>query len=127
MIEEFAMVSALAGMGIYFIKSADLPKELKERNDLLQEEKKKNPEAFGSKKLDFNKISQRSNLREKKQSRVSIGNYTAKEVNKLTDEVSTLEQQLEINNKKNQELKKLIESNLHKISSIQNNQQKQLH
>jgi hypothetical protein len=126
MIEEFAMISTLAGMGIYFIKSADLPKELKERNDLLQEEKKKNPEAFGSKKLDFNKIAQRSNTRERKP-RVSIGNYTAKEVNKLTDEVSTLEQQLEFNNKKNQEIKKLIETNLHKISNIQNNQQKQVH
>lgn len=126
MIEEFAMISTLAGMGIYFIKSADLPKELKERNDLLQEEKKKNPEAFGSKKLDFNKIAQRSNTRERK-SRVSIGNYTTKEVNKLTDEVSTLEQQLEFNNKKNQEIKKLIETNLHKISNIQNNNQKQIH
>jgi hypothetical protein len=126
MIEEFAMVSALAGMGIYFIKSSDLPKELKERNDLLQEEKKKNPEAFGSRKLDYNKIAQRKNTREKK-SRISIGNYTTKEVNKLTDEVSSLEQQLELNNKKNQDIKKLIETNLHKISSIQTNQQNQLH
>ena len=126
MIEEFAMVSALAGMGIYFIKSADLPKELKERNDQLQAEKKRNPQAFGAKKIDYSNLSLKSRNKSNK-TRVSIGNYTTKEVNKLTDEVSSLEQQIELNNKKNQEIKKMIETNLHKISSIQSNPQKSLH
>lgn len=38
MIEGIAMLTVLAGMGVYFIKSTDLPKDLKERSAQLKQE-----------------------------------------------------------------------------------------
>lgn len=110
---EIVMVVTLAIMGIYFFKSADLPKELKERSAQLQAE----ASTYQAQK------SFRVTIPEKKiQTEVlSANNKTeiSAEIDKLTLIITTLEQQIRVNNEKNAEIQRMIDKHLVNLIQLQ--------
>lgn len=135
---EIAMVTALAGMGFYFFKSTDLPKDLKERS--AQNRASHNYEAAAPKKFSMAKVNleKTSTPREianlptlnnvtkidikesleaqrmyeiKKQERELMIALHNRKIDELTLLITTLEQQIRENNVRNSEIQAQI--NLH--------------
>lgn len=136
---EIAMVTVLAGMGIYFFKSTDLPKDLRERS--AQNKASYNYEASTPKKFAMPKV----NLENKAAAPVEIANLPTlnnvtkidikesleaqrlfeikkqereimialhnRKIDELTLLITTLEQQIRENNSRNAEIQAQI--NLH--------------
>jgi len=133
MLEAIGMISVLAGMGIYFIKSTDLPKDLKERSAKLEHESRHNP-IVHQKKYAFNNInsnkiielnvSQETNeklLQEKKLERKKIVEKQIKRIDELTMIITGLEQELKINNAKKIEIEAQIELHLSELIQLKQN------
>lgn len=121
---EVAMGVCLTIMGIYFFKSTDLPKELKERSAQMQAQSPQRASSLPKRlnfakemtitkslppEIDQVKLKEMSLL--KKAAELKLHN---EEIDKLTLTITTLEQEIRINNEKNSEIQEKI--NLHLIS-----------
>jgi hypothetical protein len=104
---EVAMVFSLAIMGIYFFKSTDLPKELTDRSAQFKAEVGSGlaPRTI---KMNFPKvvIDQEKNIRDNKLKELKQLNL---ETDRLTVEITTLEQEIKVNNLRNAEIQSLID------------------
>lgn len=125
MIEAIGMVTVLAGMGIYFIKSTDLPKDLKERSARLEQESRRSPLVI-TKKYSFEKIisknqvteaknSAEAQLLEKKLERKKLVEIQIKRIDELTLTITKLEQELKINNERKLEIEAKIDLHLNEL------------
>ena len=108
---EIAMALCLTVMGIYFFKSTDLPKDLKERSALHSEESNLRPPPI-PKKLNFpnEKLTEQKKLGE-----LEILNQ---EIDKLTISITTLEQSIKKNNSRNNEIQSMIDLNLVQLQAL---------
>lgn len=135
---EIAMVTILAGMGFYFFKSTDLPKELKERS--AQNRASNQYEASAPKKFAMAKV----NLEEKKipaeianlpsikdnleaerlieikkherELKIALHN---KKIDELTLLITTLESQIRANSIRNAEIQAQINLHLESLKILQ--------
>lgn len=125
---ELAMICSLALMGIYFFKSTDLPKELKERSAQLSAEvgpvaskrafKITIPnEKVKTAALDHNQGAKLAEMKQqKKLKEIQLLNQ---EIDRLTVEITTLEQEIRANNDRNAEIQTVIDSHLLTLQSLQ--------
>lgn len=123
---ELGMIISLALMGIYFYKSADLPKELKERSTQMQAQHG-STQAFKA-KMTFPKVEVKSNtnsdldaklLAMKQQKKVKDIALLNAEIDRLTMEITSLEQQIKDNNARNAEIQKTIDAHLITLQELQ--------
>ena len=124
---EIAMAICLTIMGIYFFKSTDLPKDMKERSAQLSAESNQRTSSL-PKKLNHSKSFEKlSNIEinQEKLAKMSILKKEAElkiindEIDRLTFTITSLEQELKVNNEKNNEIQKLIDQNLQSLQSLQ--------
>jgi hypothetical protein len=114
------MVLSLAVMGIYFIKSTDLPKELtdmsakRSKEPLAENRPNKVKMSFDRPVLETPEKFVVRNL-EKKLEELKLLN---EESNRLTFEITTLEQEIKVNNLKNQEIQALIDIKLATLETL---------
>ncbi len=130
MLEAIGMITVLAGMGIYFIKSTDLPRDLKERSARLEEESRHNP-ILTRKKYAFEDMSKKSSqvivddnekiLQEKKLERKRLVEKQIKRIDELTMIITKLEQDLKVNNEKRIEIEVQIELHLSELIALKQN------
>lgn len=135
MVEGIAMLTVLAGMGVYFIKSTDLPKDMKQRSEHLQTEARHNTTVV-QKKFDFptnkvkasvninhelNKLNEAKILETKKLERLMAIELQNKQIDKLTLAITTLEQELKVNNARNTEILAEIEGHLEALRILNEN------
>lgn len=128
---EIAMVLTLALMGVYFFKSTDLPKDLKERSAQFQaqESQSTNNNFNRSLKITLPKVEAKkpvlsidldAKLAEMKYQRnlkeIQVLNA---EIDKLTLIITSLEQELKANNERNAEIQSIIETHLISLESLQ--------
>ncbi|MDO9182229.1 MAG: hypothetical protein Q7U04_07460 [Bacteriovorax sp.] len=124
---EIAMCVCLAIMGIYFFKSTDLPKELKERSAQMQAETSMGQVVNTSKmsittkmpkmavpEINHAKLLEMSLL--KKSADLKL-HYEA--IDKLTLTITFLEQEIKANNDKNSEIQKMIDIHLVTLEQLQ--------
>lgn len=125
---EILMGLTLAVMGVYFFKSTDLPKDLKERSAMLQAEAGQSSTSKTlrmtlpkevlktpvlSKDLDAKLAEMKI---QKNQRELQLLNL---EIDKLTIEITTLEQEIKLNNKRNNEIQAVIDSHLISLQLLQ--------
>lgn len=120
---ELAMAVCLTVMGIYFIKSTDLPKELKDRSTQMKAETG-HVTSVQPKKMIFPKVhisNEKSDAKlvemkiQKKAAELKIQN----EIDKLTLTITTLEQEIRANNERNQEIQTMIDAHLVSLEQLQ--------
>jgi len=99
-------------MGIYFIKSTDLPKEMRDRS-VNMESKKAPRENFV-----VNKISVAKPLTTTIDKELELNSYK-KELDRLTIIITSLEQEIKVNNTRNSEIQKMIDSHFISFQLIQ--------
>lgn len=105
---EVGMIISLTVMGIYFFKSTDLPKELTDRSTQLRNEtvsiqpQKKVLMSYPKAELKQENIIDKS---------IEI-NLLNKEIDRLTMEITSLEQEIVANNEQNVEIQLKIDSQL---------------
>lgn len=127
---ELGMIVCLALMGVYFFKSADLPKELKDRSAQLQREA--GPAQAFKPKMSFpkvdtnatasntvNKDAEAKLLAMKQQKKLKDIALLQAEIDALTMEITSLEQQIKDNNAKNAEIQKQIDAHLITLQELQ--------
>ncbi len=121
MLEGMLMIAVLTGMGVYFIKSADLPKELKERQAILDRESKTTATKTSKMKFNFeNKevkkvaVTKVEKTIEKKINLDAIN----REIDELTFKVTSLEQEIRDNNLRNELIKKEIDRLLVRLEEL---------
>ena len=112
---EIAMVTTLALMGIYFFKSTDLPKDMKERS-AQNRVKSQHSENTSSKKFAIQNVIIKETESQKlfdikKQEREAMIALHINKIDELTFLITTLEQQIKENNSRNAEIQAQI--NLH--------------
>jgi hypothetical protein len=100
MLELITLIAVLTGLGIYVVKSADLPKNLKERSTFLEAEARNNQELT-NKKFNF--------PNNKSQIKIVVDQKIAKkqkqnEIDALTLKITALEQEIKVNNDRNAEI-----------------------
>ena len=112
--QELVMGMVLIGMIIYFIKSSDLSKEQKERSKMLETQNLMRAKDIAQKKLNFAKLGAQKK-------KITINKKIEKnEIDQLSLKITSLEQELQDNMKKNSRIKNLIDAHLEQISSIEN-------
>jgi len=134
MLEAIGMITVLAGMGVYFIKSTDLPKDLKERSARLEQESRTNPiilkkkYAFDTVKstqtISNKELIQAKNeklLQEKKLERKILVEKQVKRIDELTMIITKLEMELKSNNERRQEIEAQIELHLSELIALKKN------
>jgi hypothetical protein len=133
---ELGMIICLALMGIYFFKSTDLPKELKERS--ARHESSVGAQQSFKPKMSFPKDSKDSkdeaiitgptDEQKDAEAKLHAMKYQKKlkdiaqlqiEIDQLTLEITTLEQQIKNNNAKNAEVQQQIELRLVTLMELQ--------
>lgn len=124
---ELGMIFCLTLMGVYFYKSADLPKELKERS--AQTQAQLGSSQVNKPKMAFPKIEIKSAeanqnieaklLAMKQQKKVKDIALLQAEVDRLTLEITSLEQLIKDNNAKNAEIQKTIDAHLVTLIELQ--------
>lgn len=137
---EIAMVTILAGMGFYFFKSTDLPKELKERSaqnranneyvtsapkkfampKVVLEEKKMPVEIANLPSIKDNLEAERLMEIKKQEREIKIALHN-KKIDELTLLITTLESQIRANNSRNAEIQAQINLHLESLKLLQNN------
>jgi hypothetical protein len=132
MIEAIGMITVLAGMGIYFVKSTDLPKDLKDRAERNNSATTQVSNIQTKKKYAFqqnenvvsneNKITKSDYMNElelklKKQKIIEAKN---KKIDELTILITALEQELKDNQARNVEIQKQIDVAMAELISIKN-------
>ena len=117
MLEGLIMISAIAAMGIYMVKSAELPKELKERQVILEQELKANPLK---KKYRFDKVEKKvAKTIEVKKVELKINKELIdQEINELTFKITSLEQEIRENNQRNNEILLQINTHLKRLEEL---------
>ncbi len=137
MVEGIAMLTVLAGMGFYFVKSTDLPKDMKARSEQLKQDTLRNP-VVNQKKYSFptanatSVIAQATKLEDntalKKaeeatkllaQKRLEKIALIDKEIDTLTLTITALEQELKINNARNAEIQLEIDRHLETLARLE--------
>lgn len=129
---EILMVITLAVMGIYFFKSTDLPKDLKERSAKFESELRLDArQSSATRSLKMTIPSERIKtssiensldaklaaiMNEKKSREIQLLN---KNIDDLTIEITTLEQEIRVNNEKNIEIQSMIDSRLISLQLLQ--------
>jgi len=129
---ELGMIVCLALMGVYFFKSTDLPKELKERSAQSQTQVVA-PQALKPKmtfpKIEINEAKKTAEvdtaleaklLAMKQQKKLKDIALLQTEIDRLTLEITSLEQQIKDNNAKNAEIQNLIDARLITLMELQN-------
>lgn len=127
---EFGMIICLTLMGVYFFKSTDVPKELKERS-ARNESPVGAPQSFKA-KMKFPKfeavMTASTNEQKDAEAKLHAMKYQKKikdiaqlqiEIDQLTLEITTLEQQIKNNNAKNAEIQLQIEDRLVILMELQ--------
>ncbi len=133
MIEAIGMITVLAGMGIYFVKSTDLPKDLRDRserhnstssqvNNLTTKKRYAFPQQNGNASISENKITKSDYMNElelklKRQKMIEAKN---KKIDELTILITALEQELKENNARNQEIQKQIDVAMAELIQLKN-------
>jgi len=129
---ELGMIICLALMGVYFFKSTDLPKELKERSaqsqtQLTSPQTLKPKMAFPKIEINENKKTveidsglEAKLLAMKQQKKLKDIALLQTEIDRLTLEITSLEQQIKDNNAKNAEIQTLIDTRLVTLMQLQN-------
>ena len=137
MIEGIAMLTVLAGMGIYFVKSTDLPKDMRDRSAQFKNEgsvelKKKysfptantNASSTASTRsiklennLDLIKAQEATKLLAAK--RLGKIALIDKEIDTLTLTITALEQELKANNERNAEIQLEIDRHLQTLARLE--------
>jgi hypothetical protein len=118
---EALMVFSLAIMGIYFFKSTDLPKELTDRSAQMRAETGNTKFTKNSPKMSFAKdfASAEINLADmQKNKRIKDIELLNKQVDILTLEITTLEQQIADNSKLNAEIQAKIDVKLATLETL---------
>lgn len=125
---EILMGLTLAVMGVYFFKSTDLPKDLKERSAMLQAEAGQGStpktlrmtlpkEVLKTPVLNKDLDAKLAEMKIQKNAReLQLLNL---EIDKLTIEITTLEQEIKLNNKRNSEIQSIIDSHLISLQLLQ--------
>jgi nitrous oxide reductase len=133
MLEGIAMCIALAGMGIYFVKSTDLPKDMNQRSEQMRAS---SPIATNTTKkysfpVDLEKRQaiqekqenlMRENLLEeqaKKQAKIALHN---KKIDEITLLITTLEQEIKDNVERNAIIQKQINLHLDTLKTLKETQ-----
>lgn len=121
MLEGMLMIAVLTGMGVYFIKSADLPKELKERQATLDRETKTNTGRSTKMKFNFEKAEVKKvatvKLEQKIEKKIDLEAIN-REIDELTFKVTSLEQEIRDNNLRNELIKKEIDRLLARLEEL---------
>lgn len=120
---EVGMIVSLVAMGIYFFKSTDLPKELQERSAQYRtQESATRQMTFKNVKITLPKETlndasfELSELKLQKQLKeIQVLNI---EIDKLTLEITTLEQEIKANNTRNAEIQTIINTKLISLQSL---------
>lgn len=130
MIEAIGMITVLAGMGIYFVKSTDLPKDLKDRSERHNSTSNQVTNNQSIKRYAFpqngngstieNKITKLDSVNElelklKKQKIIDAKN---KKIDELTILITALEQELKENKARNTEIQKQIDTAMAELISL---------
>ena len=145
MIEGIAMLTVLAGLGFYFVKSTDIPTDMKEKSAKMKATYGDNPVAVAPKKYAFDtkapsqkkskiedsipalpyeelkKQSEVTKLAEieryvKRQSLIALQN---KKIDELTLLITSLEQEIKLNNSKNSEIQAQIDTHFIALRILQ--------
>lgn len=123
---ELGMIFCLTLMGVYFYKSADLPKELKERSAQTQAQlgstqinKKITFPKVEIKSADVNQDIEAKLLAMKHQKKIKDIALLQAEVDRLTLEITSLEQLIKDNNAKNAEIQKTIDAHFVTLLELQ--------
>lgn len=137
MIEGIAMLTVLAGMGVYFVKSTDLPKDMRDRSAQFKNEgpvtaKKKysfptgntiaaTTTATKSVKLENNLDLKRAEeatklLAAKRLEKIAL---IDKEIDSLTLTITALEQEMKANNARNTEIQLEIDRHLQTLARLE--------
>lgn len=138
MIEGIAMLTVLAGMGVYFVKSTDLPKDMKDRSAQLRQEALRNPVSSQKKfsfptntttastattskslanNLDLKRAEEATKLLAAK--RLEKIALIDKEIDTLTMTITALEQELKANNARNAEIQAEIDMHLNTLARLE--------
>lgn len=134
MLEIGLFIGLLGSMGFYMIKSSDLSKELKEKREMHQSEyanlENKNSRSFQISLAEIPSAKKKSQIQvsaktESTPSIVKIDNSAKKnaltnQIDLLTVEITTLEQEIKMNNARNQEIQNVISSRLNELEKLQN-------
>jgi len=129
---ELGMIVCLTAMGVYFFKSTDLPKELKERS--AQTQTQLGTTQTLKPKMTFPKIEinetkkmvevdsalEAKLLAMKQQKKLKDIALLQTEIDRLTLEITSLEQQIKDNNAKNAEIQNTIDVHLVTLMELQN-------
>lgn len=121
------MVLTLAIMGVYFFKSTDLPKDLKERSIQLQAESSQQstsktlritlPKELKCNSIENNLDAKLGEMKiQKKLKEIQVLNL---EIDSLTMTITTLEQEIKENNERNNEIQSIIDSHLTRLQLLQ--------
>lgn len=113
---EGLMAVSLVLMGIYFVKSTDLPKDMKDRS--TQMEKTPLANINTKKKMVFPVANATINAEIKneiKNSNKTLLDLHNKAIDELTLKITTLEQELKVNNARNAEIQKEIDTHLNSL------------
>lgn len=126
---EIIMVITLAIMGVYFFKSTELPKDLKERSAMLQAESNNSTATNKTFRMTIPKMAAQTTLSDRdldakltemklQKNLVEIKLINA-EIDKLTLLITTLEQEIRVNNERNNEIHATIETHLISLQALQ--------
>lgn len=126
---EILMVLTLTAMGVYFFKSTDLPKDLKERSAQFQSETSQRStssksiritipsESIKTVSIDKNLDAKLAEMKlQKKIKEIQVLNQ---EIDQLTLTITSLEQELRANNARNAEIQSIIDSHLIGLQLLQ--------
>lgn len=127
MVIELGMVSVLTGMGVYFVKSTDLPKDLKNRSEQMKIQGLSQATQMKP-KFNFEKLQNKTNQTEEvivnteleKQKKLELRLEQEKEMNLLTLKITTLEQEIRDNNQRNAEILLEIDNYLSQLEKLNN-------
>lgn len=110
---EGLMALSLVLMGVYFVKSTDLPKELKDRSG-----QHKNETVVMTKKKMVFPVKELKETEVKKISNQALIDLHNKAIDELTLKITTLEQELRANNERNAEIQKTIDMHLESLKLL---------
>ena len=143
MLEGIAMLTVLAGLGLYFVKSTDIPKDMKEKSAQMRATYGDTSFAAAPKKYAFDKkiVSTTENNAQsisseelKKQSDASklveIENYIKRQslialqnqkIDELTLLITSLEQEIKVNNSRNSDIQAQIDMHFEALRILKEN------
>ncbi len=117
---EFGMFICLLGaMGLYIMKSADLPQELKDRSKNFKTENSESQKTtfkVAIPNIQPKIVTKATNSIIQKEVEISLLN---KKIDKLTLEITSLELEIKVNNEKNLEIQKVIDERLTELAKLQ--------